>query len=589
MSDRMTKYSQSWFLVRIAPPGEALDRPDSGDPFLARQVGDRRIEIRPSSIDLVAADDHAGVTVLLHGDEYTRAGSPEALLRAYVAEGESLFGSLNGSYAIVVVDERRGQVLAVTDRFTSRKVFHSAEGGSHWLSSTLALHPSTSHPLDPVGIGSLLACGVAHSDLTPFLGIRKLRPASVYRFSGGVESSESYWSWRVAEGSQSDPTEVKSELIDVMRSAVARRVGDSGDVYVSLSGGYDSRAVVGLLTEIIDDIGRIHSFTYNHGAPHGDTDARAAAAVADQLGLKHRLVEAYRGNLIETLAANSAGGQGIANFCLEVDAWQAMRPAMAKSEDSVLFVADIPGMAVAPKGGTPESVLASVDIYPISTIESFLSQLEPEVSAELRNGWGDAYWRLRTDAATVEDSRVGHDHLYLSQRLSNTLMLWRECFQMPLARVANPFLDNTVVDLMLSLPVEFREMKVLYREAIAEAFPALFTIPVSPGGWNSPDWARELRENSGAIRDLLDTPSRLDELIPPEAIAAWLDHGLAPQTARGDVLAANLRRAVGMSEPLRRVVRAVKPKVQPAVRRTRPWDRLMLDLLSLRGFLSKDL
>jgi asparagine synthase (glutamine-hydrolysing) len=582
----MTGHSPSSFVVRIGPPGIAADQ-NPGDPIKKLLLGSQQIEIRPSSPDLVASE--AGVTVLLHGDEYTTAGNPEAVLRAYLAEGEALFRILNGSYALVVVDEPRGQVLVATDRFTSRKVFHSERGGTHWLSSSLALHPSAGHRLDPAGIGSLLACGVAHSDLTPFEGIRKLRPASLYRFDGGSMSVDLFWGHSVVEEAGRGTAELKQDLMKAMRKAVSRRVDDYGNVFVSLSGGYDSRAVVAMLAEVIDDKERIRSFTYNHGAPVGDSDATVAAAVANELGLSHELIEAYQGNLIETLAANSARGQGVANFCLEVDAWQAMGPTMATSDEDGLFVADIPGMAVAPKGGSPESVLASVDIYPISTVGAFLSLLDPEGSAALTAAWGEGYAQLLEQAASHEDARVGHDRLYLDQRLSNSLMLWRECFQMPFVRVANPLLDNAVVDLMLSLPVELREMKVLYRQALAEAFPGLFAIPTSAGGWNAPDWAREIRNHEGAIRNMLDSPSRLDELIAPEAIAGWLDFGLARQTARSDDMVARLKRTVRASAPLRRIVRAVRPRVQPPVRRKRPWGRLMLDLLSLRGFLSKDL
>jgi hypothetical protein len=85
------------------------------------------------------------------------------------------------------------------------------------------------------------------------------------------------------------------------------------------------------------------------------------------------------------------------------------------------------------------------------------------------------------------------------------------------------FLGNAVVDRMLSLPIELREMKVLCRQALAEEFPGLFAIPTSAGGWNAPDWAREIRDHAGAIRELLDSPSRLDELIPPEAIVRLLE------------------------------------------------------------------
>lgn len=585
----MTAYSASWFLARIGPLDRPASAPSPGNACATARLETQQVEMWSPARELLAVDDETGVTVLLHGDLYGPKLAPRGLLEVYLSEGESLFASLKGSFAVLVVDQRKNRVLVATDRFSSRKVYVSGENGEWWLSSTLARHPTAGHALSPAGIGSLLSSGVAHTDLTPFDGVRKLRPASLHTFSGSSMSVERYWEFRGrGDLAGRTPDDLRKQLVEVMRSSVERRLSGSGEVFVSLSGGHDSRSVVGFLAELIDDHRRVHPFTYHHGPPVGDTDAGAGGAIAAQLGFRHEIVEAYRGDVLEVIAANAAAGLGMANYCQEVDAWKAVGPVMAASDRNVLFVAEFPGDAAKAKGGSPESTLASVDVYPISTVEFFVSQLDPEAGDSLRNGWENHYEQLRETAASHSEPRTAYDHLYLDQRLPNTLMPWRECFQMPYVRVANPYLDDDVVDLMLSLPVELRADKLLYRQAIAEALPDLFDLPVSPGGWNAPDWARELRVNAGPVRDLLRSPSRLDELIPPSAIVRLLEAGLAPPAARGDDVVARLRTLVRDSAPLRRVVRAVKPKVQPAVRRKRPWERLMLDLLSLRGFLATD-
>ena len=583
----MDAYSTSWFVGRIGPLHGSRSLHSPSGPSDTWSLPSQRVEIWASSPDLLAVDTEAGVTVLLHGDIYDPKGGSRALLEAYLSEGESLFGSLNGSFAVIVVDQRKDQVHVATDRFSSRKVFLSEENGEQWLSSTLARHPTSRHALSAAGIGALLSSGVAHADLTSFEGVRKLRPSSMYTFSGSGISVERYWGFTESGGLHGrTPSGIRKQLVEVMRSSVDRRLNGRGDVFLSLSGGGDSRSVGGLLRGLVDDPFRVHSFTYHHGPPVGDTDVGVARIVAAQLGFRHQIIEAYQGNVIELIAANAAAGQGIANFCQEADVWKTLGPMMATYDENVLFVAEIPGIAVMAKGGTPESVLASVDVHPISTVEYFVSQLDPEVAEKLRHGWGEHYAQLCKQAASHPDPRDGHDHLRFEQRLSNTLMLWRECFQTPYVRVANPFLDNDVVDLVQSLPVELRAHKLLFRQAMAEAFPDLFAIPESPGGWSAPDWARELRSSAGAVRDLLQSPSRLDELIPPAAIVRLLDAGLAPATARGDDAVAGMKTIVRNSAPLRHIVRAVKPRVKPPVRRRRSWERLLLDLLSLRGFLA---
>jgi asparagine synthase (glutamine-hydrolysing) len=538
---------------------------------------------------MVVSDDRSGVGVMLHGDLYGPAADPIDLLNRYLLEGESLFELLNGSFAVLVVDPRADRVLVVSDRFGSRKIFASEGEGGWWLSSTLDRHPTAEHRLSPAGIGSLLSSGAAHADLTPFEGIRKLDPGSVHEFSPGGQTAVRYWGFQASNTEVGrSPSDLRKQMVQVMRAAVERRLERSGELFISLSGGGDSRTVAGLLSELVVDRKQVRAFTYHHGRPVGDTDVRVAGMVADELGFGHEVVEAYRGDLMAVIAANSASGQGIANFCHETDAWAAVGPAMASSSDNVLFVAEIIGVVKTPKGGTPESVLAEMDSYPISIIDYFLDYLDDDVSQAVRDGWGHHYRQLSMRAASHADIRAAYEDLRLGQRLPNRLMPWREFFQMPYVKVANPLLDNDVVDLTLALPVELRERKALYRQALAEAFPRLASIPVTSGGWNNPDWAKEVRNNAKPIKELLQRSSRLDELIPPEAIAQLLDTGMRSASTGRDNMTRRLKAVVKQSAPLRRIVRAAKPKVQPAVRRKRPWERLMLDLLSLRGFLSKD-
>jgi hypothetical protein len=383
----MPKYFASWFLARIGPHDGSSSAPSQGNPGETLRLETSRVEIWPSAPEMLAVDDQAGVTVLLHGDVYSPLSSPRGLLKAYLSEGESLFASLNGAFAVMIIDQRNDRAYVATDRFNSRKVFLSDEDGVRWLSSTLLRHPTSSHELDPAGVGSLLTSGVVHGDLTPFVGIKKLQPASVYRFSGDDETVRRYWTFNgEEEQTRQEPAELQKQLIDLMRSSVERRVREPGDIYVSLSGGYDSRAVAGLLVEAVDDRRRIRSMTYHHGPQVGDTDAGAAAAVASYLGISHEVLEGHRGDIVETILANAEASQGLANFCMEVDFWKTVGPLLAASPDNALFVAEIPGMGPVPKGGTPQSVLATVSLFPISTIEEFIGYLEPTAGDAISAG-----------------------------------------------------------------------------------------------------------------------------------------------------------------------------------------------------------
>ena len=588
----MGAYLPSWFVARLArvpepDPGRETGQ-ESGASHLTYQLGSLSGWVRNSHSSRIAANREVGVTVLLHGEIYgpSRACDAKGLLTSYLRSGPQVAQSLNGSYALLILDSRLEGPLVITDRVNSHKVFVSEDSGGWWLSTSLYRHPREGRRLDPAGIASVLSCGVAHSGLTPFDGVRALQGATVHGFTERGQSSERYWNYEFRK--EYEPVrgpDLKGDLAGVLQRGVERRLPTGrGKVFVSLSGGYDSMSIASFLAGAIDDRERLQTFTYHRGSELGDTDFGTAALAATRLGLPHQRVEGYRGDLLSVLEANSSLGQGMANFCTEVDAWQRLGPVMAKSDENVLFVGDR-FFLDPPRGSAGEVLLAQADVFPVSTIDWLLEGPDPSSASALRDGWQATYDGLLARIPSEQSAfdslhRVGFDHY-----ISDTLMLWRESFQMPYVRVAMPYLDNEVLDFMLGVPAQLR--KTLYREAVSKTFPSLFGVPPARGGWNAPDWPRELRRHMPAVYDtVVSRASQLDDLVAPDVILSLLSAASGVPAAGSDEMAAGLRSLAKRSTPVRRIVRAVKPRVQRPVpmRRSRP--RVLLDLLTLRGFLS---
>ena len=589
----VSPFQNSWFLGRVsfvqAVPQYAP--PASGSHRLARRVGAALVEIEYGGACHVAVDETRDLTVLVHGDLYDPFGPnpAELVLRLYAADQIGTWIRLNGSMVVLVLDGRTRRFMVVTDRVNSRKVFASQDPVGWWLSSSLNIHPTQGLTIDPAGVGSLLTNRVMHGDLTPFREVKKLSRASVHTFAPDGFQSREYWQYEFTGENRNVPrAELRDQLRELLRDGVRRRARTAdGRLFISLSGGKDSKSIAGFLAETVGPE-RLSAFTYHHGPRHGGVDAPAAEEAAKFLGIEHRTIELFDGDLMRVIDTNSVRGQGM-KVAKETDFWATVGPLMRADPTNALFVGDSPfHFKERRSDGQKEDLLALVNVYPPAGIEWFLARLSGEKAAAIRDGWHDSWSDLQGRVPHYEDWRDAQSYLYLDQRIPNFLMPWRESFQMPYVRVFNPYLDNDVLDFVRTLPGDLRVRKVLFTEAVASAFPELFSLPVTDGGFGLPTFADEIRDGFPEIKTALQSrPCRLDDLVPPNAIEDLIQSRDATIATRVDKL-----RAIGKQVPkrfgaARKAVRTYKKQKQAMMHHV-PWTELVFQLLALRGFLTRD-
>lgn len=162
---------------------------------------------------------------------------------------QSLANKLEGFFVIAIGDPREETVYVITDLVGSCHCFwRPSEGGIAISSSSFLLAAFEETPLDPVACQEFLATGVIYEDRSLFLRVRKLPPASIYRFvKGEIQSREQYW----------QISEIAADSLDLQRAeaglweALAESAGKIKKVFrhpvCDLTGGYDSRALVAAL------------------------------------------------------------------------------------------------------------------------------------------------------------------------------------------------------------------------------------------------------------------------------------------------------------------------------------------------------
>lgn len=218
-----------------------------------------------------------------HGGGFA-SGEEERLLAEYLAGGaERLARDLEGFFLLLIGDGRLRELIVITDLMGSRHGFVRELEQSAIVSTSLLplvdLAPATP---DPRGCREFLLWGSAFEDRTLFREVRKLSPATIYRFKDGAcREKRSYWSMADLDPFRYRDRRAVEELGAAMIDA-ARRIGRVFPRPIcDLTGGYDSRAVVtAFLAAGVD-------FSTTVSGPPDSPDVRVARSLSPLIRKSH--------------------------------------------------------------------------------------------------------------------------------------------------------------------------------------------------------------------------------------------------------------------------------------------------------------
>lgn len=562
--------------------GVLQHRSRQGDADAARQrfrqlMGDApsfSMELPSWHCQLVARDaeirldsDHR-LAVVLHGQLYGLPTDDAAgyVLEAYRSRGRGFASELNGSFRLFLFDARQDRALVVTDRVASRKVFAGGDETERWFVTSPSLIPAMdSRPLDLAGVADYVTSGVIHNGRTLFADVRALERACVHEATAAGWSSQPFWRYELQSPGECDEQALSDRLFTLIQESVTRQARRH-PIVVSLSGGHDSCTILGILAEYGRPAG-LSSVSYSHGEPPPDSDPDVARKIAGLFGVPHQTVESYDGRFWPTLDANVRSAMGYAGFCNEPNIRNHIGAMAREGRCGSLFVGEecwgMPGS----KLRSPADALSPLRIYPMTVLRPLFPcipgrQLEAMRRA-LRRHHDEIYHRA-DHLADWQDKKMW---FHLDQRLPYRLLPGRELNLGSMVVVCNPLLDNSILDFMMRVPRAMRLDKALFVRTMERRLPEAFRLPRARFAGTHPDWAalflgheRELNERTRA------QASRLDDLIPPAAVALLLEDLKTRSSSR---------RTEGWGGPLRAGIRVMAGLHPAADRMARPLlDRL---------------
>ncbi|MSP67651.1 MAG: hypothetical protein EXQ96_06065 [Alphaproteobacteria bacterium] len=223
----------------------------------------------------------------------------------------------NRHSTIFQVGKTDGAIKIITDRIGLDKVFKlSNEHGIVFSTHISIINTSLSEP-QKTGIWFGLSNGVLLNNLTLYRDINILERETIHKITKGTHEKNTYWNFGFSSPAPS--RNYRNDLKDALVSSVRDEV-DERTVLLSLSGGFDSSGILGLITKFARPR-ELQSVSYVSGSATSGSDAMVAKKMASELKIPLSMVQAYDGDVVSAIQRNAKIGQGITNFCDEIDFW----------------------------------------------------------------------------------------------------------------------------------------------------------------------------------------------------------------------------------------------------------------------------
>ncbi len=497
-------------------------------------------------------DASGSVRLFFCGELYsgdTIVSNPEQIaLEAYLANGPAYAHELNGQFTALVIDEARARLVLTNDRFgLYHHYFATIPGGIVFAPELKAVltHPAVSKTLDQVALAQYMRFQHVLGERTFFEHIQLLPTATVLSVNlrNGAKTQESYWSFsdlpqRPEHGAGAlSLNDAADEAARLLGRAVRRLSSDALRPGVYLSGGLDSRALLGL-----SERRPITSITYGDpacrdvrfaeriarvcGSSHHWFDLRDSQWVTETADLHLRLTEGFHSWIhahgMSTLPAarelidvNLSGWDG-STVMSHPDSWAGLQ--WPRADDTAALVEDF-------------QYFNQTWTWPGITEAEEQLLYAPAKRHEMRGLAFDSF-RAQHRLGESYPPAVRRELFYVRQHCRR-LTQYFIVFNRSHIECRLPFFDYDVFDFMFSLPMTLRGRGQVWHALIARALPKLARIPNAadnrlpmPNGWRRRLHAAAVATRARVNRHI--APIFNDDLKLYADYEAWLRAHLRP-------------------------------------------------------------
>lgn len=227
------------------------------------------------------------------GYRFSTHSDTEVLLHGYSCWQSALVPRLNGMFAFAVWDQQRRTLFAARDRIGIKPFFYCASRGFSFASTMKPFFLLDGFPkeLDCEALRDYLAFQTVLAPHTFLAQVRQLPPAHwlLYDAARAELTLEQYWEIPKAQRDNVQHEELVREFDQILAASVKRQVISDVPLGAFLSGGIDSSLVVHYMAQA--GVAPLKTFSMRFAEGEYD-ETRHALAVARRYGAEHQVIEA---------------------------------------------------------------------------------------------------------------------------------------------------------------------------------------------------------------------------------------------------------------------------------------------------------
>ncbi len=240
------------------------------------------------------------------GHVFRTNSDTETIINAYQEYGKDCVRHLRGMFAFAIWDNSDQSLFIARDRVGKKPLFYSVTPSGEFVFGSelkvLLTHGGISREIDRGALDAYLTFGYVPEELCIFAAVKKLEPGHFLTFRNSEIRTEKYWDLDFSGEQFTDSEgEIAGQLLEKLRDAVAVRLVSEVPLGAFLSGGVDSSAVVGLMSQIMDSPVKTFSIGFNEdsfdelkyariAARHFGTDHHEFTVTPDLVSLVEELV-----------------------------------------------------------------------------------------------------------------------------------------------------------------------------------------------------------------------------------------------------------------------------------------------------------
>lgn len=497
------------------------------------------------------------------GCDFRGESQAELLLRGFKARGRSFLRELNGVFVAAVWDARQRSLTLMNDRFGMRPLYYSHRPGALIFGpelKSLLVDPDVARGVSRRGIAQFLHFGQYLNDDTLLDAVRTLPAAGLLTYQPDEDRLTLDRYWRLEADAVMDPNRLDEasaldRIDEAFKRAVDRRTEGNHELGLSLSGGLDSRLILGTA-----ELNRSKIKTVSVGV-RGCLDHVSARRMAEMVGCPHHeyhlegdFLSAFERHL--RYMVHLTDGQYLCQ-CIVIPSL----PYYRELGIDVLLRGHAGELMHMNKAYNYSLDATATSLNDSTALSSWLFGRMSEwmtgaVTDDLFVKGAADLARGSLDEALSESSRVEpliHRiwHMFISQRLRRETALSMTEFG-SVVETRLPYLDNEVVDALLAVPPGLKVGDRIQTHILTHRRPEFLKVVNSNTGARM--GAGTLERNLAQFRLKVLSKLRVPGYQPYERLGAWLREELRPLVRRLLLSGPILERGVLRPDALRSVV-----------------------------------